>query len=121
MLVDVLGYVKIKRIQPPRWLDNINYLFSLGFSDLLECENFLQEYNDYIIFDQVKQVFINNAGELQINTTDYYLIIGNDYRTVYTLYHNIMIKIGKITEWRKTPFSAKLDNKNISRKSSICF
>lgn len=106
MRFDIIGYVKIERIKPPI-LYNFHHLYNIGFGDFFEYEKCYEEYNDYIIFDLVKQVFINNAGEMQINSAEYYLIIGKDCRTVYALYHNMMVKIGKITEWRKTPFSNK--------------
>lgn len=111
---NIFGYIKIKRIKPPNCaIDHKEYLFSLGISNISECEYFYKEYNNnYIIFDQVKQVFINNAGEMQVNCTDYYLIIGKDRRTIYTPYHNIMVKVGKIIEWRKTPFESNDKNES---------
>lgn len=98
-----------------------NFIYNIGrfdnFIQYREFLNTLSSYGNSLFVSGQHQVFVNDSGQLQVDT-NFYCIVGKDRRSLYLLYDRKLIKVGIITEWSKYPFIKEGDDA-LSKYKSI--
>lgn len=119
----IIGYINARCIELQKYGGKsgnyYNFIYNIGrFENFRQYRKFLDAISFCSLFIAGQHpVFVNDSGQLQVDT-NFYCIVGKDYRSLYALYDRKLVKVGIITEWNKYPFIKEGDDA-VSKYKSI--